>query len=79
MVVSRGEPLARILPIPQSISDRERELVAAGILKLPRKRVKNWKRFVDKFLATSEPNPSRERRLQEKLIKTVVEEREEGW
>ena len=79
MVVSRGEPLARILPIPQSISDRERELVAAGMLKLPRKAVKNWKKFWDKFFADAERDPSRDRRLQESLINTVIEEREEGW
>jgi len=33
VIVSRGEPLARIMLFPQSISDDERQLVAAGILK----------------------------------------------
>jgi prevent-host-death family protein len=74
VVVSRGEPVARILPIPTSISEEERQLVAAGVLKLPEKEVKNWKKFWDDFFARPGANLS-----QEEAIKAVLDEREESW
>ena len=73
VIVSRGEPVARILPIPTSISEGERRLVAAGILKLPKKEVKKRKKFWDEFFAKPGPNLS-----QEDAMKAVLEEREEG-
>lgn len=74
IIVSRGEPLARILPIPTSTSDEERRLVAAGVLKLPEEEVKDWNKFWDEFFAMPGPNLS-----QEEAIKAVLEEREESW
>ena len=68
MIISRGEPLARILPIPESISDHDRRLVAAGILKLPFKPV-NWK----EFFAMPGHNLSRE-----SALKAILDEREES-
>jgi len=79
VIVSRGEPLARILPIPASISEGERRLVAAGILKLPTEPVKNWKKFVSRFFAKPKRSVSPDRQVQQRLIRAVVEEREEGW
>jgi prevent-host-death family protein len=73
VIVSRGVPMARILPIPESISEQERRLVAAGILKLPVKPVKNWKKFWDKFFAMPVPNLSRE-----EALRAILEEREES-
>jgi prevent-host-death family protein len=73
VIVSRGEPVARILPIPTSISEGERRLVAVGILKLPKKEVKKRKKFWDEFFAKPGPNLS-----QEDAMKAVLEEREEG-
>ena len=74
VIVSRGEPLARILPIPESISEHDRRLAAAGILKLPEKRVRNWKKFWEKFFAMpgADLNPK-------KAAKAVLDEREESW
>jgi prevent-host-death family protein len=74
IVVSRGVPVARISPIPTSISDEERRLVAAGVLKLPEEEVKDWIKFWDEFFAKPGPNLS-----QEEAIKAVLEEREESW
>jgi prevent-host-death family protein len=74
VIVSRGEPVARILPISTSISEQERRLVAAGILKLPEKPVKSWKKFWDKFFAMPGANLR-----QEEATKAVLEEREESW
>lgn len=73
VIVSGGEPLARILPIPESISDHERKLVAAGILRLPKKPVKNRKKFWDKFFAMPGPNLS-----QQESVRAILEEREES-
>lgn len=73
IVITRGVPVARILPIPESISENERQLVAAGILKLPIKPVKNWKKFWDHFFAMPAPNlGARE------ALRAVLEEREES-
>ncbi|MGA2902277.1 MAG: type II toxin-antitoxin system prevent-host-death family antitoxin [Candidatus Korobacteraceae bacterium] len=73
VIVSRGVPVARILPIPESISDQERRLVAAGALKLPVKPVKNRKKFWDDFFAMPGPNLSRE-----EALRAILEEREES-
>ncbi len=74
VVVSRGVPVARILPIPTSISEEERRQVAAGILKLPEEEVEDWNKFWDEFFAKPGPNLS-----QEEAIKAVLNEREESW
>jgi prevent-host-death family protein len=73
VIVSRGMPLARILPIPTSTSEEERRLVAAGVLRLPEKEVKDWNKFWDEFFALPGPNLS-----QEEAMKAVLEEREGG-
>jgi len=73
VIVSRGEPLARILPIPKSTSREERELVAAGLMKLPVKPLKNRKKFWAKFFAMPGPNLSRE-----EALRAILEEREES-
>jgi prevent-host-death family protein len=73
VIVSSGEPIARILPIPTDISEEERRLVAAGILKLPEKPVKNRKKFWDNFFAVPGPNRSRE-----EALRAILEEREES-
>jgi len=73
VIVSRGEPIARILPIPADISEEERRLVAGGILKLPEKPVKNRKKFWDNFFAMPGPNLGARRAL-----RAVLEEREES-
>jgi prevent-host-death family protein len=73
VVVSRGIPVARILPIPTSISEEERQLVASGQLKLPAKKIKNQKKFWDKFFGMPAHNLG-----QEEAIRAVSEEREES-
>jgi prevent-host-death family protein len=73
VIVRRGVPVARILPIPESLSDQERRLVAAGALKLPVKPVKNRKKFWDKFFAMPAPNLG-----QEETMRAVLDEREES-
>lgn len=73
IIVSRGEPLARILPIPASTSREERELVAAGVLKLPVNPIKNSKKFWNKFFAMPAPNLSRK-----EALTAILEEREES-
>ena len=72
VAVSRGVPVARILPIPTSISEEERQLVAAGVLKLPAKKIKNRKKFWDNFFAMPAPN------LGQEAIQAILEEREES-
>jgi prevent-host-death family protein len=69
VVVSRGVPVARILPIPTSISEEERQLVASGVLKLPEVETMNW----EEFWAMPSANLS-----EEDAMKAVLEEREEG-
>ena len=48
-------------------------------MKLPEKPVKNWKKFADRFFAKPAPLSAGDKRIQERLINAVVEEREEGW
>ncbi len=73
VIVSRGVPIARILPIPASISEQDRRLVAAGVLKLPRKPVKDRKKFWKNFFAMPGPNLSREQ-----SIRAILDERVES-
>ncbi len=69
VVVSRGVPVARILPIPTSISEEERQLVASGQLKLPEEEGMDW----EEFWAMPSANLS-----EQEAMKAVLEEREEG-
>lgn len=73
VITQRGMPVARILPVPASISEQELRLVASGVLKLPEEEVKDWNKFWDEFFAIPGPNLS-----QEEMIKAVLDEREES-
>lgn len=70
IVVSRGEPLARILPIP-CLNEHDRKLVASGLMRPRLKKMTpaGWKRF----WAMPAPNLS-----QGEAVRAVLEEREES-
>jgi prevent-host-death family protein len=74
IVTTRGVPIARIRPVPASISEGERQLVAASILKLPEEEVTDWGKFWDDFFALAAPGIS-----EQEAIRAVLEEREESW
>jgi len=74
IVKDRNQPIARISPYPQTeISDEERQLVASGVLKLPREETADWDQFWDEFWAL----PSADLDVQT-AMRAVLEEREEG-
>ena len=75
IVKDRNEPIARILAYDAAgLSLEERQLVASGVLKIPEKDTTDWDKFWDEFFAL--PSTSLN---QERAIRTVIEEREEGW
>ena len=75
IVKDRNQPIARILAYDASgLSPEERQLVASGVLKIPEKGTTDWDEFWDEFFALPSASLS-----QERAIRTVIEEREEGW
>ena len=75
IVKDRNHPVARISPYNGAeISERERRLVAAGVLKLADDPTPDWSKFCDEFFARPGPRID-----PKKLIRAVIKEREEGW
>jgi prevent-host-death family protein len=75
IVKDRDQPIARITPYPQiELSDQERQLVAAGVLKLPEENTTDWDEFWEEFWAL----PSADLDMKT-AMRAVLEEREEGW
>jgi prevent-host-death family protein len=74
VVKDRNLPVARISPYrTNDLGDEERQLVAAGVLKLPKRQVRNWDKFWDDFWAVPGTNLSEKEAMQ-----AVLDEREEG-
>lgn len=75
IVRDRNRPVARIVPYTlDDLSERDRILVESGILKLPEKPVRDWKKFWDEFWALPAPNVSRD-----VVVQALLDEREEGY
>lgn len=75
IVRDRNRPVARIVPYTlDDLSERDRILVESGILKLPEKPVRDWKKFWDEFWALPAPNVSRD-----VAVQALLDEREEGY
>lgn len=75
IVKDRNEPVARISRYDTSgLSERERRLVASGVLKLPSVDTENWDAFLDEFFSRPGAKIS-----QAALVRSIIKEREEGW
>ena len=74
LVKDRDVPVAHISPYrASSFAEEERQLVATGVLKPPRKSIRNWNKFWQDFWAIPGAN------LTEKdAMQAVLDEREEG-
>lgn len=73
VICDRNRAIARILPMEdEDLSDRERALVAAGILRLPKVKIEDRKKFLEEFFAMPAPQVNSER-----IIQNLIEERED--
>lgn len=74
IVKDRNQPVARLTPYDASgLSEGERHLVAAGVLKLPEEQTPDWQTFLDEYFARPGARIS-----QGEIVRAVIEEREEG-
>jgi len=72
IICDRNRAIARILPIEDDLSDRERALVEAGIIRLPRKRILDREKFLKEFWAMPSASLDNETAKQ-----AVLDERDE--
>lgn len=76
IVKDRNEVVARISRYDTSgLSESERRLVASGVLKMPEEETEDWDAFLDEFFS----RPGGAKISQADLVRSVIEEREEGW
>jgi len=74
LVKDREIPVAHISPYRgASLAEDEHQLVAAGILRAPRKSIRNWEKFWHDFWAIPGARLSEKRAMQ-----AVLDERKEG-
>ena len=74
VVKDRDLPVAQISPYRfHDLAEEDRQLVAAGVLKPPRKRVRNWNKFCEDFWALPGANLTEKEAMQ-----AVLDERDEG-
>jgi len=74
LVKDRDVPVAQIAPYRAgNLAEEERQLVAAGILKAPRKSIRNWDKFWHDFWAIPGAKLTEKEAMQ-----AVLDERKEG-
>jgi len=74
LVKDRDIPVAHISPYRgNNLEEEERQLVAAGVLKSPKKTIRDWDKFWDAFWAIPGANLTEQEAMQ-----AVLDEREEG-
>jgi len=74
LVKDRDLPVARISPYRAGdAEDEERQLVASGVLRAPKRQVRNWDKFWRDFWAIPGANLTDKEAMQ-----AVLDEREEG-
>lgn len=81
VVKDRDRPIARITPYDIShLSESERRLVASGALKLAEEETPDWNKFLDRYFKQPGAKTKTKTKISaKKLIRAVIEEREEGW
>ena len=73
LVKDRDVPVAHISPYRSGSLAEEEQLVAMGILKPPRKSIRNWNKFWQEFWAIPGANLTEKEAMQ-----SVLDERNEG-
>ena len=74
LIKDRDVPVAHISPYrAANLAEEERQLVASGVLRAPKKNIRNWDRFWRDFWAVPGADLTEQEAMQ-----SVLDEREEG-